>query len=84
MPAAAALRLSKAYHGAITEIEASFGGYASFWLYCAQCLIETGPKSDTIPYPLWESGMWQEWLASIGESCEPSGMQSGVLSEMLR
>ena len=47
--------VTRAYRDEIARLGERFGGYASFWLYCAERLIEDLPKEKFIPYPLWES-----------------------------
>jgi hypothetical protein len=68
MPTRIAVHLARTYHEEITRLSGRFGGYASFWLYCAKRLIEDPPKEDSIPYPLWESEMWEEWTNGSGHS----------------
>ena len=62
MPTKVAVHLARAYQGEIKRLHERFGGYASFWLYCAERLIEEPPDTDAVPYPLWESAAWQEWV----------------------
>lgn len=52
MPTKVAVYLARTYRDEITRLHERFGGYASFWLYCAERLTETTPKSDFVPYPL--------------------------------
>ena len=61
MPAAVAVHLAKSYHAEISRLAERFGGYASFWLYCAERLIEDPPEEKTITYPLFESYLWDGW-----------------------
>ncbi len=82
MPTKAAVHLARNYRDEITQLHRRFGGYASFWLYCAERLIEDTPKTEGVPYPLWESAWWQDWTTGSGR---PSGgrlLQSGPLSSL--
>ena len=60
MPAHLAVRLARAYHEDLRRLSAHFGGYADFWLYCAERLIGDPPEGE-IPCPLWGSWLWEEW-----------------------
>lgn len=64
MPSRAAAHLAGMYGGELARLAERFGGYASFWLYCAGRLAEEPPEGDTVPYPLWGSEMWEEWAGS--------------------
>jgi hypothetical protein len=60
MPASAATHLARRYHEDLQLLSERFGGYASFWLYCAERLAND-PIDGMIPYPLWNSWLWREW-----------------------
>jgi hypothetical protein len=75
MPTRFAVYLAQSYYEQLKELDKCFGGYASFWLYCAERLIEDPPKEGFIPYPLGESYLWEEWAES-----RKVAMQSGPLS----
>ena len=75
MPARAAVHLARAYRDDLLGLEERFGGYASFWRFCAERLVDEPPKEETVPYPLWESPLWREWADSAG-----GGLRSGPLS----
>jgi hypothetical protein len=75
MPTRFAVHLAHAYHEQIKALDERFGGYASFWLHCAERLISDPPSEAHLPYPLWESKIWDEWEGSRGLA-----MQSGLLS----
>ena len=60
MPASAATHLAHRYREDLRLLSERFGGYASFWLYCAERLAE-GPVEGKVPYPLWNSWLWKEW-----------------------
>lgn len=75
MPTRMAVHLAKTYRGLIERLDERFGGYASFWRYCAERLIESPPEGETITYPLYESVLWEEWP---GKNAFQSGTLSGV------
>jgi hypothetical protein len=81
MSARFASRLAGSYHEALEQLAADFGGYTSFWLYCAQRLIDEPPEEETIAYPLYESYLWDEWLKG-SEGARPDSLQSGPLSSI--
>jgi hypothetical protein len=60
MPASAATHLARRYHEDLQHLSERFGGYASFWLYCAETLAED-PGEGMVPYPLWNTWLWKEW-----------------------
>jgi hypothetical protein len=62
MPTRLAAHLSRTYQEDLRHLSSRFGGYASFWLYCAQVLADEGYAEDSIPYPLWDSSLWNEWV----------------------
>ena len=66
MPTRLASHLARVYHDDIRRLDERFGGYASFWLYCAERLIEDPPAGESIPYPLWESSLWEVWARASG------------------
>jgi hypothetical protein len=77
MTSDAAVYLAGLYREELSRLSEHFGGYASFWLYCAEKLSESVPEEEYLPYPLWESAIWDEWIkASTGRP----GCQSGPLS----
>jgi hypothetical protein len=75
MPAKFASYLAGSYHENLKRLSARFGGYASFWLHCAERLIEEPPTGDRLAYPLYESYLWDEW-----EGAKDLSAQSGLLS----
>ena len=83
MPASAATHLARRYHKDLGLLSERFGGYASFWLYCAERLTNAPPHEE-IPYPLWNSWLWKEWknLSSPRSSAYPRAgrVQSGALA----
>jgi hypothetical protein len=79
IPVDAATYLARAYREEISRLSERFGGYASFWLYCAERLIEDPPEEDFIPYPLWGSRMWVRWTGEPGVQEERPRLQSAPL-----
>ena len=77
IPTRFAAHLAGAYHEEISHLSERFGGYASFWLYCAERLINDPPEEESIPYPLWESPLWDEW-----EGASEITPRSGPLSSV--
>jgi hypothetical protein len=82
MPTEVAVHLARVYREEIERLRERFGGYASFWAYCAERLIEAPPENDTVPYPLWESAAWQEWIAESERAPDGRPLQSGPLSSL--
>jgi hypothetical protein len=82
MPAKVAVHLAHNYREEIARLAERFGGYASFWLFCADRLIEDPPQGETIPYPLFGSYLWDEWVSENMSGGEPQRVQSGPLSEI--
>lgn len=84
IPAKLATTLAHAYRADLERLQERFGGYTSFWLYCAERLIEWSSSEEPIPYPLWTSPMWREWAGSpeeqAGGNTDPIRLQSGPLS----
>jgi hypothetical protein len=77
MFAESTLYLARLYREELSRLNTRFGGYASFWLYCAERVMEDPPEEEYLPYPLWESPIWEEWIRVEAES---PGYQSGPLS----
>ena len=88
IPIRSAAYLAGAYREELTRLDRRFGGYANFWRYCADRLVEDPPAGDSVPYPLWESSLWQGWVEGPGSFVKmPPGevwVQSGPLSEISR
>ncbi len=66
IPTRFALHLARAYHKEMKTLHERLGGYASFWLYCAERLMEEPPSGEHIPYPLYASPLWDEWVGGSG------------------
>jgi hypothetical protein len=71
-----ALYLRQLFRKGLSRLNEHFGGYASFWLYSAEKLAESHPKEEYLPYPLWESAIWEEWA---NEATGKPVFQSGTL-----
>jgi hypothetical protein len=86
MPAQLAAQLARTYYKDLKRLSACFGGYTCFWLYCAEKLIRGTLGEDEIPYPLWDSWLWEEWRGRPPSSMSPHtrvvGVQSGSLTEL--
>ena len=67
--------LAHSYHDELTRLAERFGGYAKFWLYCAERLMDYPPGEEKILYPLWQSKLWDEWP----ERPRASRLRSGSL-----
>ena len=80
MPTESAIYLSRLYDEELSRLNERFGGYASFWRYCAEKLAENPPEEENLPYPLWESAIWEEWVQSDRKNTEKPKFQSGSLS----
>ena len=66
IPTRFAVHLARAYHEEMKTLHERLGGYASFWLYCAERLMEEPPSGERIPYPLYASPLWDEWVGGSG------------------
>jgi Sulfotransferase family len=84
MPTDIAVHLARNFHEEMARLSERFGGYASFWLYCAERLIEDPPEDEVITYPLYESKMWEEWRSGAGDPSAASAarIQSGPLASL--
>lgn len=72
MPSRLAVQLAHAYHEDLRRLSERFGGYADFWLYCAENLMDDPPEKEEIVYPLWESWLWEEWQKSGRRPAAPA------------
>jgi hypothetical protein len=77
VPVAPLAHLARSYLEETERLEERFGGYASFWRFCAERLIGSLPAEEHLPYPLWESRLWKQWPGS-GQI----RLQSGPLSSV--
>jgi Sulfotransferase family len=82
IPTRFAVHLARVYQEEIARLSERFGGYASFWLYCANRLINDPPEEEFIPHPLWETAMWKRWIGEFGSVSERPRFQSGPLSSV--
>ena len=87
IPTKAVSSLCAAYREEAQRLEERFGGYAAFWRYCADKLADDPPAEDSIPYPLWESSIWQDWVNDPGGPSGPEihwvRLRSGPLSRAI-
>ena len=81
MPTSLASFLAHEYREETERLADLFGGYASFWNYCARRLIEDPPEGERIAYPLWGSPLWEEWKNSE-QGAREAGLRSGPLSSL--
>jgi hypothetical protein len=84
MPTRFAVYLARSYHKPLKVLHERFGGYASFWLYCADRLIEDPPEEEEMTYPLFESSFWEEWAVGPGNPTYLGSrqVQSGPLASI--
>ena len=86
MPANLATYLAGLYREEMVRLAERFGGYADFWLYCAERLLNDPPAEDYVPYPLWETPWWGAWTSGSGETSAMNSReaepQSGPLSSI--
>ena len=85
IPTRLAAHSAHTYYEDLQCLCARFGGYTSFWLYCAGKLADGVLDDNEIPYPLWESWLWEEWRKvsrsfSLGH-IQAIGVQSGALTK---
>ena len=80
MPTRIAVELARNYREELEGLAERFGGYASFWLHCAQRLAEDPPEEEAIAYPLYKSFLWEEWAG--GDGAGPRQTQSGPLTSI--
>ena len=87
MPTRLASHLARTYREDLRRLDERFGGYASFWSYCAERLVEDPPAGERLAYPLWESSLWEEWVSTRPEGEAVPGsreaeIRSGPLSSI--
>ena len=82
MSASQAVYLAQTCRGDLERLDARFGGYASFWRFCAEKLLEEHLEED-VPYPLWESPMWEEWVQTQRPASADAEPQSAKFSTWL-
>ncbi len=83
MPTRLAVHLAHAYHDDLQHLSARFGGYADFWLHCAERLTGDPPRGEELPYPLWESWLWDEWERGRGLAEPADARDREIQSEAL-
>lgn len=65
MPLGVAKHLAHLYWADLVELSPHFGGYADFWLWCAEKILhlpDNAGEDEVVPYPFHESPWWEEWL----------------------
>ena len=84
MPTMVAVHLAHSFREEILRLEQRFGGYASFWLYCAERLMEDPPDGKEMTYPLFESYLWEAWVNASGGATDVGSrqVQSGPLASI--
>jgi Sulfotransferase family len=82
MPTSVAVHLARMYREEISRLSERFGGYASFWLFCAERLMDDPPEADTVPYPLYEAKFWEEWKGGAPSGTRGERIQSGSLASL--
>jgi hypothetical protein len=80
IPTRLAVGLSETYLKDVRALEERFGGYASFWRYSAERLVEDPPAEERIAYPLWESQFWDGWIGESGISPAPGSREASPQS----
>jgi len=80
MPSGVAVQVAQNYRQQMERFEERFGGYASFWRFCAERLIAHPPAEEYIAYPLWNSHFWEEWSQSPEADVRRPRFQSGPLT----
>ena len=83
MPTALAVHLAKTYRTGAVELSRRFGGYASFWRFCAERLGADPPERERLTYPLWESYLWDEWVKELGLDPPPGSREAEAQSGTL-
>jgi hypothetical protein len=66
IPTRFAVHLARSYHEELKTLHERLGGHASFWLFCAERLIEDAPPEEHVSYPLYASPLWEEWAGGAG------------------
>jgi hypothetical protein len=83
MPTRVAVHLAHTYLEDARRLEERFGGYASFWRYCAQRLVEDPPEDEALPYPLWKMSTRGGSVSGVeapAEELRGVGVQSATLA----
>lgn len=81
MSTAAARLIAEEYIDTLEALSDCFGGYASFWLYCAERLVEGAWREEEIPNPIAGSTLWEEWRGTLPPENRPESLfMSGSLS----
>jgi hypothetical protein len=67
IPLQLAQHLARMYLDQVRELERRFGGYASWWVYCLERLIDDPPEGRSVGYPFMDSPLFVEWQKEAGE-----------------
>jgi Sulfotransferase family len=81
IPGELAIALAELYQDPTRELASRFGGYASWWHYCAEWLVENRPEAG-VPTPLYTSPVWSAWLAGRDSQIPIPQLQSAPLSRI--
>lgn len=73
-----AVRLADHFHEDLVSMSDTIGGWTRWWRFTAEQLLTDPPESETLPYPLWESELWERW-DNAPESRVVSSLRSGPL-----
>lgn len=76
-----AVRLAHHFLPALVSMTEHLSGWVRWWRFAAEQLIDDPPTSPTLPYPLWESELWDRWTSSPMSDVVTS-LRSGSLSEI--
>ena len=79
MPARIATYLAQEYREETGRLADLFGGYAAFWSYCVRRLVKDPPERESVPYPQWESELWEQWIVEGDDTSGQPAFQSGPL-----
>lgn len=82
IPHEAVVRLAELYGDQIERLDDAFGGWAAWWRYARDRLVE-GDGNGDVAYPFYVTELWSDWLRTTGTSDIPA-LQSGRLSTLRR
>jgi hypothetical protein len=82
IPRDAVVRLADLYGDLIDGLDERFGGWASWWRYARDRLVEHTDEGGA-PYPLYLTELWSDWLNETGTRGVPP-LQSGPLGSLER
>jgi hypothetical protein len=86
IPGPLATRLARLHEDLIARLDERFGGYASWWRYCAERLL--ADNISELPVPLYASELWDAWATATGLQRNgeraPPPIQSAALADLER